>query len=73
MFEHMQTVNSRVVFITKNPATKRIADLNKFLEARLGSHGGANEIKKHPFFKGFDWDNVRNKVTPFVPEVRLYI
>ena len=33
---------------------------------RLGKNG-AEEIKKHPFFKGVDWDNIRNTKPPFIP------
>ena len=33
---------------------------------RLGKNG-ADEIKKHPFFNGVDWDNIRNSKPPFVP------
>jgi serine/threonine kinase 38 len=33
---------------------------------RLGKNG-ADEIKKHPFFNGIDWDNIRNSKPPFVP------
>ena len=35
---------------------------------RLGLRG-ADEIKKHPFFKGLDWDNIRNLKPPFIPEL----
>jgi protein-serine/threonine kinase len=28
-------------------------------ETRLGRNGGADEIKKHPFFEGMDWNNIR--------------
>ena len=35
---------------------------------RLGS-GGPEEIKSHPFFKGYDWDNVTAEPGPFVPQV----
>ena len=31
---------------------------------RLGKNG-ADEIKKHPFFNGIDWDNIRNSKPPF--------
>lgn len=30
---------------------------------RLGSREGANEIKRHPFFKGVNWALVRCMVT----------
>ena len=33
---------------------------------RLGKNG-AEEIKKHPFFNGVDWDNIRNSKPPFIP------
>ena len=30
----------------------------------------ADEIKSHPFFKGVDWDNIRNTMKPpFVPDI----
>jgi serine/threonine kinase 38 len=35
---------------------------------RLGSHG-AEEIKSHPYFNGIDWDNIRNTVAPWIPEL----
>ncbi len=35
---------------------------------RLGKNG-SNEIKKHPFFKGTDWDNIREQKAPFIPEL----
>ena len=36
---------------------------------RLGKKG-AEEIKKHPFFKDVDWDNIRNSKAPFIPELK---
>lgn len=41
-------------------------------ENRLGIQG-SQEIKKHPFFKGLDWDNVRNVKPPFIPNVKIQI
>ena len=38
-------------------------------EKRLGVHG-VEEIKKHPFFKGIDWNNVRKMKAPFIPELK---
>jgi len=36
---------------------------------RLGSKGGAEEVKAHPFFAGVDWDNVHQKKATFIPEI----
>ena len=36
---------------------------------RLGI-GGADEIKRHPFFKNIDWDNIRNTKAPFIPKIK---
>ena len=38
-------------------------------ESRLGVHG-VEEIKKHPYFKGIDWNNIRNMKAPFIPELK---
>ena len=38
-------------------------------ENRLG-YNGVEEIKKHPFFKGIDWDNIRNVKAPFIPDIK---
>ena len=46
---------------------KLIYDFLEDKEKRLGI-GGIEEIKKHPFFKGFDWDNIRNIKPPFIPK-----
>ena len=36
---------------------------------RLGKNG-IKESKDHPFFKGLDWDNIRNTKAPFIPELK---
>lgn len=42
--------------------------LHRDPKSRLGSHEGANEIKKHPFFKGVNWALVRCMVLkPRIP------
>lgn len=35
---------------------------------RLGAKGGADEIKRHPFFRGLHWDLIRNQTPPFKPQ-----
>ena len=45
--------------------------IKKFIttpERRLGLNG-VEEIKAHPFFAGFDWDNVLKMKPPFIPEL----
>ena len=31
---------------------------------------GIHEIKNHTFFKGFDWENVRQMKSPFIPKIK---
>ena len=38
-------------------------------EIRLGVHG-VEEIMRHPFFKGVDWNNIRKSKVPFIPEIK---
>ena len=39
-------------------------------ESRLGTNG-ADEIKSHPFFKGIDWNHIKETlVPPFIPEIK---
>ena len=38
-------------------------------ENRLGVHG-VEEIMKHPFFRGVDWNNIRKTKAPFIPEIQ---
>ena len=35
---------------------------------RLGRNG-VEEIKRHPFFRGVDWDNIRKTKAPFIPQL----
>jgi hypothetical protein len=37
-------------------------------ENRLGLNG-PEEVKKHPFFMGVDWENIKRMRAPFIPEV----
>lgn len=37
-------------------------------DTRLGRNG-CDEIKSHPFFDNFDWDNVRKQKPPYVPNI----
>ena len=46
--------------------------LIKDQDERLGSKSGFNEIKEHPFFKGFDFDALEHRKieAPFKPELK---
>ena len=48
-------------------ARKLIYDFLEYKDKRLGLNG-IDEIKRHPFFKNFDWDNIRNTKPPFIPK-----
>ncbi|EIE21693.1 serine/threonine protein kinase 19 [Coccomyxa subellipsoidea C-169] len=37
------------------------------VEDRLGSHGGAQEVKVHPFFAGVKWDELTTQTPPYRP------
>lgn len=45
--------------------------IRKFIthpEQRLGIKG-IDDIKKHQFFKGFDWNNIKKMKSPFIPDL----
>lgn len=41
--------------------------LDKNFKKRIGS-SSCEEIKKHPFFEGVDWENVKNTSPPILPK-----
>lgn len=41
-------------------------------DQRLGK-GGIEEIKQHPFFRGLDFERIKDSNPPFIPNVRLVI
>mmetsp|Transcript_1392 Transcript_1392/g.1266 ORF Transcript_1392/g.1266 Transcript_1392/m.1266 type:complete len:136 (+) Transcript_1392:487-894(+) len=72
-----QAIRERSInFGTKVPMSENAKDLilkllNKNADARLGTNG-ADDIKKHPWFKDIDWDLLSQKKVnpPFKPKVR---
>lgn len=38
-------------------------------DQRLGRHGGADELKSHPFFRGVDWNTIRQVEAPYIPKL----
>jgi len=49
-------------------AKSLITELLKDRENRLGFKG-ISDIKVHPFFKGVDWEKIRQKEAPFTPDL----
>ena len=49
-------------------ATDILKKLVTDAEFRLGRNG-ADDIKKHPFFEGLDWDKLRKQQAPYIPSV----
>eukprot|EP00951_Prasinocladus_malaysianus_P028741 scaffold263215_cov39-Prasinocladus_malaysianus.AAC.5 len=39
------------------------------VDDRLGTMGGLEEIKAHPFFRGVDWENIYSQTPPYRPTV----
>ena len=39
------------------------------VDKRIGYHG-ADEIKSHPFFKGVNWNKVKDLKVPFIPDLK---
>ena len=75
MFDLILKGNLR--FPKKIPLTDEVKDLvSKLLiknqNIRLGAKGGFDEIKIHPFFNGFNFDNLLNRKikAPFIPEIK---
>ena len=60
-------------FPSKCKASKECKDLiNKLVnssEIRLGKNGSA-EIKAHPFFKGINWQKIKEMKPPFIPQIK---
>jgi serine/threonine kinase 38 len=46
-----------------------ISKLINHPDIRLGING-VEEIKSHPFFKGIDWENIRESKSPFIPKLK---
>ena len=57
--------NKKISENAKDLIMKMINNPNK----RLGKNG-ADEIKKHKFFEGFDWNNILKMKAPFVPNLK---
>ena len=57
--------DSKISEEAKDLLKRLIADPDK----RLGSNG-VEEIKRHPFFRGIDWQNLRKQKAPLIPKLK---
>lgn len=46
-----------------------LCDAEHRIGSEGGAHGGATQIKAHPFFRGVVWDQLRNIRAPFEPKL----
>lgn len=46
-----------------------LCDANDRLGKEGGAHDGASQIKRHPFFRGVVWENLRKIRAPFEPKL----
>lgn len=69
--------SSRQNHVRKQLATANISDVAKDLilhllcdrSERLGRNN-ADEVMRHPFFKGIDWDHIVEQTPPYVPVIK---
>ena len=62
-----------LIFPSGNKISKDAKDLIKRLlsdtDKRIGRNG-VEEIKQHPFFKGVNWNKIKDMKPPFIPKVK---
>lgn len=75
MFERIKM--NEVKFPENPPSSPEVKDIIKKLlikdpSKRLGTLGDINDLKNHPWFKGFDWAGLLAKKlkAPFLPKVK---
>eukprot|EP01132_Coremiostelium_polycephalum_P004240 gene4240-5308_t len=57
-------------FPTDMNLSKESIDLIKKLVCEKDRLKTADQIKQHPFFRGINWENIRNQKSPFIPELK---
>ena len=69
ILKHKETLKIPPEITLSKEATDLIYRMIDDPSKRLGKNG-ADEIKAHPFFKGVDWDHIRETMKPpFIPEI----
>lgn len=61
-------LNYKIAFLTFS-ANSFLCDVEHRIGNEGGQHGGAAQIKTHPFFRGVVWDQLRKIRAPFEPRL----
>ena len=70
ILEWKNTLNIRPEAHISKEAEDILRKLIRDPETRLGANG-ADEIKNHPFFRGIDWNHIKETlIPPFIPELK---
>ena len=68
-----QALLPRIVAESCSHLSREAKDIIRLLlspaEVRLGRNRGMSEILAHPWFRGFDWRNIRKMKPPYVPSL----
>merc|ERR1719193_3091985 len=73
-YKKIMTWRETLVFPPEVPISNEARDLiQRFCidsESRLGHHHGLEEIKQHPFFRGVDWEHIRDRPSAIPVDIR---
>ena len=73
-YQNVMSWRETLTFPPETPISKEAHDLITSLctdaESRLGSNGGLEQFRKHPFFANVDWENIRERPAAIPVQIR---
>ncbi|VDD76839.1 unnamed protein product [Mesocestoides corti] len=73
-YQNVMSWRETLKFPPETPISKEAHDLITLLctdaESRLGSNGGLEQFRKHPFFDNVDWENIRERPAAIPVQIR---
>nr|CDS16541.1 NDR protein kinase [Echinococcus granulosus] len=73
-YQNVMSWRETLTFPPETPISKEAHDLITSLctdaESRLGSNGGLEQFRKHPFFVNVDWENIRERPAAIPVQIR---